>query len=296
MRWLILGAGGQVGQALCRIAADQNLDAVALHRHDLDLLNAAALREALVPEAYDLVINAAAYTAVDRAETEPKEAMAVNAEAPRAIAELCRERGLPLVHFSTDYVFDGRNAAPYLEDDSINPLSVYGQSKAAGETAIRDAQPRHLILRTSWVFSADGQNFVKSMLRLSRDQKRLRIVDDQRGGPTSAKYLAAAVGEIAEQIVRGKEIPWGSYHLSGAPAVTWYEFAVAIFSEWQALTGKSPPQLQPITTADYPTAAPRPGNSVLDCRRIEEAFGVRPGDWRADLRETLEILKGDRPS
>jgi dTDP-4-dehydrorhamnose reductase len=296
MRWLILGAGGQVGQALCRIAADQNLDAVALHRHDLDLLNAAALREALVPEAYDLVINAAAYTAVDRAETEPKEAMAVNAEAPRVIAELCRERGLPLVHFSTDYVFDGRNAAPYLEDDPINPLSVYGQSKAAGETAIRDAQPRHLILRTSWVFSADGQNFVKSMLRLSRDQKRLRIVDDQRGGPTSAKYLAAAVGEIAEQIARGKEIPWGSYHLSGAPAATWYEFAVAIFSEWQALTGKSPPQLQPITTADYPTAAPRPGNSVLDCRRIEEAFGVRPGNWRADLRKTLDILKGDRPS
>ena len=285
-----------MGQALCRIAADKNFDAVTLHRHDLDLLNAVALREALMPEAYDLVINAAAYTAVDRAETEPKEAIAVNAEAQRMIAELCRERGLPLVHFSTDYVFDGRKAAPYLEDDPITPLSVYGQSKAAGEAAIRDALPRHLILRTSWVFSADGQNFVKSMLRLSHDHERLRIVDDQRGAPTSAKYLAAAVGEIAEQIAGGKEVPWGSYHLSGAPAVTWYGFAEAIFSEWQALTGESPPQLQPITTADYPTAAPRPGNSVLDCRRIEEAFGVRPGDWRADLRKTLEILKGDRPS
>ena len=221
-------------------------------------------------------------------------AFAVNAEAPGRLAGLCHERRLPLVHISTDYVFDGRQAEPYREDDAINPLSVYGASKAAGEAAVRAALPRHIVLRTSWVFGAGGRNFVTTMLRLAETMPDIRVVDDQRGGPTGARYLADAVSTIAGAVATGREDCWGTYHLAGAPTVSWYDFAAVIFAEWADLTGIAEPRLRPIPTAEFPTAAQRPANAILDCRRIEAVFGVLPGNWRRDLRAMLEDIRRER--
>jgi len=290
MRWLILGAGGQVGRACRSLAAEAAFDAVAYCHGELDLCDRDRLARVLREGAFDLVVNAAAYTAVDLAESEAEKARAVNGEAPGALARLCCELDLPLVHFSTDYVFDGEKTGAYDEDDSPRPLSVYGASKAEGETAVRAALPRHVILRTSWVFSPWGRNFVTTMLKLARERPALRIVTDQRGGPTSAAYIAAAVGTIAAQLRSDGTLPWGTYHLSGAPPASWYDFAAALFADWAALTGAAAPQLTAIATLDYPTAARRPANAVLDCRRIQAAFGIAPGDWRRDLRSVLQEI------
>ncbi|HMB76851.1 MAG TPA: dTDP-4-dehydrorhamnose reductase [Kiloniellaceae bacterium] len=296
MRWLILGAGGQVGRACCRQAAAAKIDTVTYSREDLDLRDDAEIARVLATGAFDLVVNAAAYTAVDLAESEPEIAYSINAEAPGRLAQLCREEHLPLIHFSTDYVFDGERAAAYEEEDDLRPLSVYGKTKAAGEAAVRTALPQHIILRTSWVFSPWGRNFVTTMLRLAGERSALAVVADQRGGPTSAAYLASAVGSVAAQLRADGAPTWGTYHLSGAPPASWYDFAVAIFEEWATLTGAAVPRVTAIGTADYPTPAHRPANAVLDCRRIAAAFGIAPGDWRRDLRSVLqEIMKEGGP-
>jgi dTDP-4-dehydrorhamnose reductase len=232
-----------------------------------------------------LIINAAAYTAVDRAESEPDAAFAANADAPAHLAEAAAAAGASLIHLSTDYVFDGAKPVPYTEDDAVRPLGVYGASKAAGERAIRERLDRHVILRTSWVFGLHGANFVKTMLRLGHARARLDVVADQSGCPTGAADIAAAIHGIARQILLGSRTnAWGTYHFAGRGSTNWYGFAEAIFERAEPIWGRRP-QVTPIATADYPTPARRPTNSILDCTRFDRIFALprRPWPERLDI-------------
>lgn len=285
---LLLGSGGQLGCEIARLARQRGLPLTMLDRKALDITHRLAVRSAL-DRGFALVINAAAYTAVDRAELEEGRALAVNRDGAGFVAEACRETGAALIHISTDYVFDGTKGAPYTEADEIAPLGVYGRSKAAGEAAVRQGCERHAILRTSWVFGAQGGNFVKTMLRLGRERQELSVVADQRGCPTPARGLAAAVLAVAE---KAADDPWGTYHCCGGEATTWFDFAEAIFAERQALTGETPPVVKPIATKDYPTPAKRPTDSRLDCSAFRARFGQAAIDWRAGLRDVLRDLHG----
>jgi dTDP-4-dehydrorhamnose reductase len=288
MKVLVLGAGGQVGRELRRYSWSAETRLVAFDRFCLDITLREAVFATIANERPDIVVNAAAYTAVDRAESEPDAAWAANCAGPANIAASCRESGIPLIHISTDYAFDGTKSGPYREDDPVNPLGVYGASKEAGERTVREALREHVILRTAWVYSMHGHNFVKTMLRLAEERPVLRVVADQTGSPTGAADIADAIARIAQH-VRDGDAAWGTYHFVGAGAVTWHGFAEAIFdlaSRWRG----SPPRVDPITTADYPTPARRPANSVLDCSRIAAAFGIEPRPWRAALAEVIEEL------
>jgi dTDP-4-dehydrorhamnose reductase len=237
----------------------------------------------------DMVINAAAYTAVDRAESEPDAAWAANCTGPAQLAAGCREAAIPLIHISTDYVFDGSKQGPYREDDPVNPLGVYGRSKEAGDRALREALAEHVILRTAWVYSAHGHNFVKTMLRLAGERPVLRVVADQTGSPTSAADI------VVRRLAAG-EGRWGTFHFTGGGAVTWHGFAEAIF-ELAAPWRGPPPRVEAITTADYPTPARRPTNSVLDCRLIADAFGIVPRPWSEALAEVIrELYESPKPA
>jgi dTDP-4-dehydrorhamnose reductase len=266
-----------------------------LDRKAVDITQSAAVDAIMRREAPDLVINLAAYTAVDRAESEAEAAWAVNCAGAAHIAAACDESATPLIHLSTDYVFDGHEAGPYSEEDAVNPLGVYGRSKEAGERAVRAALSNHVILRTAWVFGAFGANFVKTMLRLAAERPVLRVVGDQRGCPTPAADIAAALLVITERIERGGA-SWGTFHFAGVEPVSWHAFAKAIFDEaggWLPAR----PLIEPITTDQYPTAARRPMNSVLDCDKIKAVFGISPPRWRATLvsviRELLDPRQGD---
>ncbi len=285
MSILVLGAGGQVGR---EIAGRLGEAGQALTRSALDITRPDAIARALDRHHPKVLINAAAYTAVDRAEAEPDRAEAINRDGAAHLATACAQRGIALLHLSTDYVFDGRADAPYTPADAVNPLGQYGRSKAAGEAAIRQALPAHLILRTSWVFGRHGGNFVKTMLRLARDRDALNIVDDQIGGPTPAAAIAEALLGLARTIVSGGAWPWGTYHYAGAPAVSWRGFADVIFAEaLQAGLISRAPQVRAITTAEYPTPALRPLNSQLDMRDTEARLGLSPPDWQAALQALL---------
>jgi dTDP-4-dehydrorhamnose reductase len=289
MKILVFGAGGQIGREVCRAAWFPRYTITPLDRKVIDITNGAAVSAVLAREAPDLLINLAAYTAVDRAESEPEAAWAVNCAGAAHIAAACDESATPLIHLSTDYVFDGRNTEPYREEDAVGPLGVYGRSKEAGERAVRAALARHVILRTAWVFGAYGANFVKTMLRLAAERPVLRVVADQRGCPTAAADIAAALMVIVGHIERG-EPKWGTYHFAGAGATSWHGFAEAIF-DLAVPQLAARPQVEPITTDQYPTPARRPMNSVLDCRKIEEAFGVPPPPWRVALASVIrEVL------
>jgi dTDP-4-dehydrorhamnose reductase len=234
-----------------------------------------------------VVINASAYTAVDRAESDRADAFAVNAEGPEHLARLCRDFGAPLVHLSTDYVFDGTARRPYRETDPIAPLGVYGASKAAGEEAIRIVWPHHLILRTAWLYSNDGHNFPNTMLRLGAERGELSIVDDQTGSPTWAQDVADAVLSLVPRLIaREADFPWGTYHVTNEGQVSWYGFATEIFRIARD-AGKRSPVLKPITTAEYPTPAQRPAFSVLDTRKFRTAFGFGLPHWQASLSSCL---------
>ena len=288
MNLVVLGAAGQVGRELERIALPPGWRAARFDRVDFDIADAAAVRTMLQRERPDIVINAAAYTAVDRAESEPDSAWAANAAAPGLIAAACAERGAAMIHLSTDYVFDGSKAGPYVEDDPVNPLGVYGRSKAEGEQAVREALTEHVTIRTAWLYSAHGSNFVRTMLRLAAERPRLRVVADQHGTPTAAADIAAAIVTVARRIAAGAGV-WGTFHLTGAGATTWHGFAEAIVALAAPRTGRSPP-VEAIATADYPTPARRPANSVLDCRRIAVAYGIAPRPWREALPPVIAEL------
>lgn len=289
MKVLVTGAGGQVGCDLRRTVPPGHTLA-ALGREELDVSDAAAVVAALTSYAPDLVINAAAYTAVDRAESEPERAARVNSDGPRNLARACSECGAGLFHLSTDYVFDGTATRPYREDDPASPLGVYGRTKWHGEQAVRACLANHLILRVAWVNGVSGRNFVKTMLRLGRERTTLSVVADQHGAPTFARAIAAALWTLAERLATGPAFPCGTYHYCGTPATTWHGFAEEVVRQARAYEALPVERVEPITTAQYPTAAPRPANARLDCSRIKATFGLSPPDWRADLADMLAEL------
>lgn len=289
MTMLITGANGQVGLEL---RARAGRSAACWERSELDITQRDDVLAAIADLNPSLVINAAAYTAVDKAETAAADAFAVNRDGAANLAEACKRQGIPLLHISTDYVFDGRKSGAYLETDVASPQGVYARSKWEGEQRIREILPHHLILRVSWVFGHHGNNFVKTVLRLAREKPELRIVADQRGCPTSADSIAATLLAMARHYLESRELPWGTYHYTGSPATTWHGFAIAICENARALglLGKVPP-IQAITTADSPTLAQRPANSLLDCSALERELGLRRQDWRDGLRDVLKSLK-----
>lgn len=277
---LVFGRTGQVATELSRLRPD----ALFLGRGEADLTDPEKCAEAIRAHRPDAVVNAAAYTAVDKAEEEEETARLVNAGAPAAMARACAELGIPFVHISTDYVFDGSGAAPWSPEDATGPLGAYGRTKLAGEEAVRAAGGTHAILRTAWVFSAHGGNFVKTMLRLGAERDALSIVEDQLGGPTPADTIAEACATIADRL-REDPSPSGTYHFAGTPETSWKGFAEAIF----ARAGHSV-DVTGIPTADWPTPAARPLNSRLDCRATEAAFGLPQPDWRAGLDRVMAEL------
>ncbi|MBV7379832.1 dTDP-4-dehydrorhamnose reductase [Maritimibacter dapengensis] len=280
MTLLVFGKTGQVATELARLAPD----AIFLGRDDADLSNPAACVAAIKRHAPTGVINAAAFTAVDKAEDEEPLATVINGEAPGAMARACAELDIPFVHISTDYVFDGSGQDPWRPDDQTAPIGAYGRSKRAGEDAVRAAGGTHVIMRTSWVFSAHGGNFVKTMLRLGAERDALRIVSDQIGGPTGAADIATTALRALDTIATKPDL-YGTYHYSGAPDTSWAGFAKAIFDE----AGLSV-AVEEIPTTDYPTPAARPLNSRMDCSSLEAAFGIERPDWRAGLKDVIKEL------
>ncbi len=277
---LIFGAGGQLGLELQRSAMQRAVPFAAFTRAEADITDAGAVSRALDEIRPAAVVNAAAYTKVDVAETEINAARLVNETGPGVIAAACASRHMPLIHISTDYVFDGEKSGAYVESDTVAPLGVYGRSKAAGEAAVRATTVRHIILRTSWVYSEFGNNFLKAILRLSQDHDELRIVADQRGCPTSARDLAEAILRIAPELTDENNL-YGTYHFAGTGATSWHGFATRIIEAQAQITGRHP-RVTAITTSDYPTAARRPANSVLDCSLFERTFGFRANDWTSE--------------
>lgn len=283
MKVVITGASGQLGLALSRRLAPHH-EVIAVTRRELDVANAVDCRQALDRARPDVVLNCAAHTAVDRAESEPDAAFSINAEGPRNLGRACRELGVFPIHFSTDYVFDGTADAPYSEDAATGPTSVYGKSKLAGERALAEVSPAHLIFRLSWVYGNDGANFYKTMLRLGADRPLLRVVADQVGVPNYTGDLADAIacvlaGNREELVSRS-----GLYHLSSSGPVSWCDFARAIFSEAKMSDRVT---VEAISTSEYPTAATRPAYSVLDSRRFAATFGWAMPDWRVGLQRCL---------
>ena len=278
---LILGARGQVGHALAVESNRRGIEIKAFGHAECDISDPDAVARAVAGTR--CVINCAAYTAVDRAETDAETAFRVNAGGAGNVATACAEASIPLVHISTDYVFDGENPNPAREIDLPRPINVYGQSKLDGETEVRKRLASHIILRTSWVFSADGENFVKTILRLAAGSSPLRIVSDQTGGPTAAADIAKAILDIVSICTKPEFSSWGTYHFSGAPPVSWFEFA-------QAIVATRPIEVIPITTKEFPRPARRPPNSVLDCGRILQVFGLTQPDWRPALQSVLKNL------
>ncbi|MGE5749172.1 MAG: dTDP-4-dehydrorhamnose reductase, partial [Gemmatimonas sp.] len=253
-------------------------------KEDLDITEASAVDGVVARDKPDVIFNAAAYTAVDAAEGAPETAMAVNAAGAANIARAANIHGITVIHISTDYVFDGESTTPYKPDDRVGPINVYGESKLAGEIAVRDECERHVIVRTSWVFSHEGKNFVRTMLRAADEGRTLRVVDDQHGRPTSTADLASALVHVAGQVLTAPVS--GTFHFCNAGCTTWYDFAQAIFE----MRGKSIPGITAIPTSEFPTAAKRPRWSVLDTSSFEATFGVTPRGWRDSLKDVLEKL------
>jgi dTDP-4-dehydrorhamnose reductase len=292
-RILIVGAYGQVGRELQRSFADAG-EIIARDRDTVDLAAPDQVRAMVRSAAPAIILNAAAYTAVDRAESELEQAMAVNAKAPGILAEEALRAGALLVHYSTDYVFDGSKAGPWVETDEPNPLNVYGASKLAGEEVIQQAGGKYLIFRTSWVYGPHGQNFLLTMLRLGRERESLDIVDDQFGAPTSSIELADATHTIVDGVLAGQygsTENWASlYHMTCSGSVSWCGFARAIFTRAQALLDGKTPEVNPILSSEYPTPAERPQNSVLSNEKLHGCFGVHLAPWQSALNEVLRRL------
>lgn len=289
MRILITGANGQVGRELTESARRWGFPYIACDRARLDIGDSVALEAFFAQQSFDIVINAAAYTAVDAAEADSGNAYLVNRDAVQYLALACRRAAVPLLHLSTDYVFDGANKTAYRETDATHPLSVYGKSKLAGEQALSEILPTHLILRTAWVYSPHGRNFVKTMLRLMQVRDEIGVVSDQWGCPTSARSIAEALMKIVAHIDAAKPFAWGVYHFSGQGRTNWYEFA----KEIQRQAGDLLPlhaKITAISTAEYPTAAVRPANAQLACDKLTSAFDIDLADWREELRTMMPTI------
>ena len=300
MRLLIAGWQGQVARGLVEAApACPDVMACAVGRAALDICSARSIERALAQIEPTVVINSAAYTAVDKAESEADDAFAMNRDGAGLLAEAAARRGVPIIHISTDYVYDGAKPEPYVEDDPTAPQTVFGRSKLEGEAAVIAANPRHVILRTSWVFSPTGRNFVKTMLAQADEQERVRVVADQRGNPTYAPHLVDAILELARQLSARKSAddrdddpasgPWGIYHAAGTGATTWAGLAAEVFRASAALGGPAA-AVEPIASADYPTRARRLPNAELDCSKLERTFGLRLPAWQDGVAECVRRL------
>jgi dTDP-4-dehydrorhamnose reductase len=294
MKVAITGASGQVGSELVKLAKARGYQVLASDSAELDITDAAKVSSSLAAVRPDLVINAAAYTAVDKAESEAELAAAINAQGPMNLARTCKALNIPLLHISTDYVFDGDKSEPYTELDQTNPTSVYGQTKLDGELAVINNLPQHIVLRVSWVFGAVGNNFVKTMLRLAQTRDELSVVDDQFGAPTSAQCIAKALLDIGEKAVAAKSdgFPWGVYHLPSNPGVTWHGFACEIFrqAKIEGLINKDV-VVKPITSAEFPTPVKRPANSKLATAKLALLGDIADCDWKLDLTDVLRQLR-----
>lgn len=296
MRILVTGRDGQLGLCLAeRVAAHPELEIVATSRAEADLSSAGSVAAAIASVRPDLVINAAAYTAVDQAEAEPALAFRINAEGAGEAAAAALAVGAPIIQLSTDYVFDGEAAGPYREDAPTNPLSVYGRSKLAGEESVRAANPRHLVLRTAWLYSPFGRNFVTSIMAAARQRDVLTVVDDQLGSPTSAHDLADAILQLLERWRGGSSIGYGeTYHLTGSGATSWCGLAQAVMEECRNL-GLPAADVMPIRTEDWPTMAARPRNSILNNSRFASDFKFAMPDWRASVRAVVSRCAEEVP-
>ncbi len=297
---LILGATGQVGLELRRIWAGKD-GVTALTRAEADLAQPDSLRMVVARYHPDVIVNAAAYTAVDRAESEPELAHRINGEAPGVLAEEAERLGAMLVHYSTDYVFDGRGGESYREDHPTNPLSVYGASKLAGEQAVLRGCRRHVILRSCWVMAAHGANFLRTMLRLAGERDQLRVVSDQHGVPTPARLIARVTAQVVQLMAAANadDPRWTVYHLAAGGETTWFDYARYLLarakeSGWSLRAG--PAEVEPIATADFPTAARRPANSRLCTDRLRSVFGVQLPDWKEGVNEVLAELTLRQPT
>lgn len=288
---LVTGAGGQLGTELQRCAWQPEWEVVGCTRADLDLADVSAIADKVAERRWAAIINAAAYTAVDRAESEVTTAWAINALAPAAFGEACARAGVPLVQISTDYVFSGERQGAWEPDDPVGPLGVYGASKLGGELAVRTSGARHAIVRTAWVLSAHGSNFARTMLRLAAERDVLRVVCDQRGAPTAAADLAQAVMTIAVRLADEPQAPTGTFHFSNAGATDWAALAQEIFRQ-SAARGGPVARVEPIPSSQYPTAARRPANSLLGHAAIGAAYGIVPRPWQDSLAEILDELIG----
>ncbi|MGY3408346.1 dTDP-4-dehydrorhamnose reductase [Bradyrhizobium sp. GM5.1] len=292
MRLYVIGGEGQVARSLRDAAALDNDIAFGYGaRPAVDLLRPSSIEEALADFRPDVVINPAAYTAVDRAETEPHQAFALNRDGARATAAVAADQGVPIIHLSTDYVFDGKKEGAYIESDPVAPQGVYGRSKLEGELAVAESNPKHIVLRTSWVYSPFGSNFVRTMLRLAEQRDRLQVVDDQLGCPTYAPDIAVAIIAIARQVAgsRWNQRFAGVTHLAGPDALSWCDFAKEIVRGAAERGGRAVP-IDPIATSDYPTAALRPANSTLSTERLSATFGIRLPPMSESLSDCLDRL------
>lgn len=288
MTLLVLGAGGQVAAALRWRAMARGVSVIGMRHDELDIVDAEHVRHVVAELRPAMVINCAGYTAVDQAEADEAAAFRVNRDGAGNVALAAALSAVPLIHLSSDYVFDGTKGTPYREDDAVAPLGAYARSKEAGERAVRDAWGKHIILRTAWVFGAMGRNFAKTMLTLAeKGPCTIDVVDDQVGGPTPADAVADACLDIARRIATADIVPWGTYHFCGQPTVSRYDFACAI------LAGQAGVTVRPCRTAEVPRPAPRPANAALDCTRIRAAFGIETPDWRRHLAAMLAELRGE---
>jgi dTDP-4-dehydrorhamnose reductase len=285
---LLTGGSGQVGTEFIRLASSR-FEVVAPSRAQLDIGDPDSIAAFMGLRPWAAVINSAAHTAVDKAESEVVAAWRANALGPATLAEVTGQAGVPLIQLSTDYVFDGGKVEPYLETDPVAPLGVYGASKEGGEQAVRTANPRHVILRTAWVVSPHGSNFIKTMLRLGETRPLLRVVDDQRGNPTSATDIAIVLAIIAQRLIEDPKAPTGTYHFVNEGEATWCDLAREVFA-LAATRGYAAPQVEAIGTADYPTPARRPASSRLSTAKLRQDFGIAPRPWRTAVAEIVEAL------
>jgi dTDP-4-dehydrorhamnose reductase len=285
---MVTGAAGQVGSALLRLSAAEPVRLIALRREQLDLSDPARVTAVCEDVEPDIVVNTAAYTAVDRAEEEPELALTVNAEGPGHLARWCCARRRPLIHVSSDYVFSGTSTTPYKEGDPIAPLNVYGRSKAIGEHNIRQSGAPHVIIRTAWVYAAAGQNFVRTMLKLGRERNEVSVVNDQWGSPTYAEDLAKAIYVVVNRLLSDTPVS-GTFHYAGSGEATWFHFAQFIFDHAE-ICWRRRPKVTPISTSDFVTLARRPSYSVLDTSLYRSTFGDAPPPWQCSAKRALEMI------
>ena len=291
MKILVTGAYGQIGSDLVKQGALKGFTIDATNRQQLDISNLEQVNSYIEQSHPDLVINSAAYTAVDKAEQDKERAYLVNSQGAGNLAKVCSHYNIPIFHISTDYVFNGKQKQPYVESQLPSPASVYGASKFEGDEKVK-LWEKHIILRVAWVFGEHGNNFVKTMLRMGKERSELNIVDDQIGGPTWSDNIAGVLLTLAQRYKAQNNLNWGTYHYTGTPNVSWYQFAQALFvqAEKNALL-TTPPKLTAITSKQYPTAANRPKNSTLDCQKLYQNFGINQPDWHNGLQQVMETWK-----